>query len=193
MCSGNANADTCQSCEVGFDEQKDDGVINKCLCTNEGEGVPCTHCNDDKTECISCDVGYKLDNGRCIINYSVKAVFDIQSRGETVKLFPSTLFKYWKGLIIDGVEKSPTTNYKFDEIRQYTVYYLVDLSSVSNVDQLFGNNPYLISVAFTPLFGSSNVNSMEKMFQYCTNLISVDFSSIDASSVTSTYYMFLHR
>ena len=192
VCSGNTNADTCQSCEVGFDEEKDDdGVINKCLC-NEGEGVPCIRCNDDKTECISCDVGYKLDNGRCIINYSIKAVFEVQSRGENVKLFPYSLLKYWKELIIDGVEKSPTTNYEFDEIGQHTVYYLVDLSFVSSVDELFGNNDYLVSVAFTPLFGSSNVNTMEKMFQYCTNLISVDFSSIDTSSVTSTYYMFLH-
>ena len=133
-----------------------------------------------------------MDNGRCIINYSIKAVFEVQSRGEKVKLFPYTLSKYCKGLIIDGVEKYPSTNYEFDEIGQHIVYYLVDLSSVSSLDELFGNNAYLISVAFTPLFGSSNVKSMEKMFQYCTNLISVDFSSIDTSGVTSTYYMFLH-
>ena len=79
VCSGNEKADICQSCELGFEEQKENGVINKCLCKNEGEGVPCTRCNDDKSECISCDVGYKLDKGRCILNYSIKAVYDIQS------------------------------------------------------------------------------------------------------------------
>ena len=192
VCSGNEKADTCQSCELGFEEQKENGVINKCLCKNEGEGVPCTRCNDDKSECISCDVGYKLEKGRCILNYSIKAVFDIQSRGQKVNLFPYTLSKYWKGLIIDGVEESTSVTYVFNEIGLHTVYYLVDLSSVSRVDQLFGSNAYLISVAFTPLFGSSNINSMEKMFQYCKNLISVDFSSIDTSKVTNTFQMFLH-
>ena len=40
-----------------------------------GDDDKCLECDLKKNQCSKCNLGYKLINGKCIINYSFKATY----------------------------------------------------------------------------------------------------------------------
>ncbi len=69
---------------------------------------------------------------------------------------------------------------------------VTNLCTSSNTDcwSLFVNCSKLKTITGLETFDTSNVVSMQTMFNGCTNLTSVDLSSFDTSKVTSMYQMF---
>ena len=56
---------------------------NSCII---GEEEKCLTCNYDNNKCSSCNIGYKLSNGECILNYSLKAIYNIKKENEDVEI-----------------------------------------------------------------------------------------------------------
>ena len=59
--------------------------INQSQC-EIGEEEKCLSCDSDNITCISCNLGYKLLNGKCILNYSFKEIYQINNENEIITL-----------------------------------------------------------------------------------------------------------
>ena len=63
-------------------------IITSCQYHCEiGKEEKCLSCDSDNITCTSCNLGYKLLNGKCILNYSFKAVYQTNSENEKISLF----------------------------------------------------------------------------------------------------------
>ena len=194
-CEGNSTSNICTSCKNGLETKyNENNEIEKCICEEGIEEEKCDKCNENKSECIQCHLGYKLVNGACVLNYSFKAVYQTESRYENVDLYYGSFSsKQLKEMIIDGeIIEKPSYRHIFEDIGIHIVYFLVDLTTLTSFSKKFFGNNYLISIAFTSLFGKTNINSLEEMFYSCKTLISVDFSNFDTSKVTRMNRMFLN-
>ena len=76
------------------EEKKEEKIIYTC---EEGEEDKCLKCENNI--CISCNPRYNLENGICIANYSLKAIYEPVYDNAKVKLidisFPSKLVLYF--------------------------------------------------------------------------------------------------
>ena len=94
---------------------------------NIGKEEKCLSC--DKTLCGSCNPGYKLINGTCLINYSFKAIYQSTLTNETIFFFNNFPLEDIDQMIIDGEYSSITNNYTFESIGQHSIYLLKFLNS----------------------------------------------------------------
>ena len=72
---------------------------------------------------IECNIGYKLVNGKCFIDYIIKAIY-LSKANENIRLISDeySLNKIRK-MIIDGKIVNPTKNFTFNENGRYTILY----------------------------------------------------------------------
>ena len=84
----------------------------------------------DKSLNQECDIGYKLVDGKCVINYSFKAEYDTFRDIEQVELIKEIGPEAIKELIIDGFEIRPVTKYIFQKKGPHTVYMLLDMDKI---------------------------------------------------------------
>ena len=89
------------------------------------------------------------------------------------------------GLKVKDEEVKPTGTYQFPSSGYYKVYLLGDISSHSSLYQMFNMNYEMISINFTSKFNTSNINSINNMFQSGSNLISIDASVLDTRKVAN--------
>ena len=66
-----------------------------------GEDEKCLNCDSTNNLCSKCYPWYKLDNGKCIINYSLKAIYFTENSDQQISLFSTSLQKAIKEIIID--------------------------------------------------------------------------------------------
>ena len=86
-CYERNNVNLCIFCMRDFIPIYENGIIN--LCQNGcdiGKEEKCLSCDSDNIKCLSCNIGYKLVNGKCILNYSFKAVYQIKNENERIRL-----------------------------------------------------------------------------------------------------------
>ena len=195
QCQGPIDDIECADC--GFLKSvKVDGKIKQCINTCEtGPEEMCKTCHTKKIECTSCNIGYKLVDGKCRPDFFIKAVYDIQSAGYC-DLFNSNRLSSVVRLIVDGKDISPIVNrYEFEELKEYTVY--IKLKMVTNLvtGEFFSKIPYLKSVIFSDFYEDSPKVpdiGFHSLFRECTNLVSVDFSKISYtySNTLHFYYIF---
>ena len=91
----------------------------------------------EKKEIIRCDVGYKLVDGKCVINYSFKAEFKTQRDMEEVEFIKTVHEDAIKELIVDGRNIKPTTIFEFEKKGLHTVHMLLDMDKVENLNGMF--------------------------------------------------------
>ena len=84
-CSGTKNSRKCKSCITYYSPIYEGNEIVKCLC-EEGEKDKCMKCDRIKNECIACNEGYTLLNGKCF-PYSFKAIYNSTSLSHSTDLF----------------------------------------------------------------------------------------------------------
>ena len=79
-----------------------------------------------------------------------------------------------------------------DDTTTNTLYIQGDKEIFANYNcrSLFGDLGNLKSIENINLLNTSNVTDMDKMFEYCSNLINLDLSSFDTSNVTNMHCMF---
>ena len=191
-CEGTINSNICTLCLYGFTPIFENGEIIQCKprCQIGTEGK-CKTCHETEDLCTSCNVGYKLINGECILNYSFRATYLSETPYEKVFLI-NGFSNFIKLLIVDGEEVEITGMYhNFPEPKIHEVYVLINIpTTFSGYDSLFYNCQKLLSIHFTPLFNTSYVENMSMMFAQCYKLTSIDVTVFDTKKVVRMAKMF---
>ena len=153
-------------------------LSSKCLTTHE-----------NSQECKTCSPGDKLQDGKCLVNYSFKAVYHTESPNEKVSFFsfPKNIINE---MIINETKIEPTTSYTFTVVGDHTIYALIDMNKCFTLGGAFNGIKQLTSIEFTPLFNTERVNEMNFMFQNCESLTSIDVSNLNTKNVINMEYMF---
>ena len=183
-CNGTYSNNQCTDCG-DLESVYLNGKIIACNNTCEtGLEEKCLSCHKSKIECTSCNIGYKLVNGKCKPDFFIKAIYDVKKTGYWDLFYASK--SYFTQLIIDGKNITNTEkSYYFETIGEHIAYFKFRMTggSSSNMNSLFYENEYLKTVVFSSFDeGLSNNKhpdfSFSATFQNCKNLISVDFSKI---------------
>ena len=190
-CEGNIYNDRCLSCMNSFipyyDEQM---IIKKCSKPCEkGENEKCLTCLEDK--CGSCHKGYNLVNGKCILNHSIRGIYESNIDKENILLINENYIKYIREMIIDGKpRKKISYNYTFRKVGIHTVIILLNTTNLDSGEKMFFNVTKLISINFTRMFNTDKMKTMRKMFKDCNNLISIGLSEFKTGKVEDFSFMF---
>ena len=192
-CFGNKTSNICTKCNSNLKESYESDInrtIIACkLPCETGNEDKCLRCDNIRNECIGCNIGYKLVNGKCTLNYSFKAIYKQNSSNETINLINRGSIKE---MIIDGQKiKNPSKDYSFKDIEIHEIYILINMEDYGNsLDNLFSDVNRMISISFTSLFNISKATSMKYFFASCSKLESIDLSNFNTKSVTNLENMF---
>ena len=183
-CHGEVNKVTCDSFE-GFEN-----CVKKTCETGPKE--KCLTCNVEDGTCTSCNLGYLLVDGKCILNYHYYGTYISTTPNEKVNLmyyFGGNI----KKMIIDGEEiKNPTYYYVFPEPKIHEVYVLYRLPTMVDYNGVFSGCSKLLTIEFTPLFNISHVSTLNGFFANCHQLKSVDVSVFDTRNVDTVAKFFMY-
>ena len=141
-------------------------------------------------KCLLCQPNYKLVRGRCMINYSIKAVYHSDYENENVQLIyklPSEIIE----MTVDNTKVKPSTSYIFPSIGYHTVYFLFDLSKTNSLSRMFYLVDKLSGISFTPIFNSENITDISFMFCFCKSLKYIDlhnFNTINTVNMNFTFH-----
>jgi len=191
-CYGNKTSNNCTKCNSNLKEGYESGtnrtIISCKLPCKTGTEDKWLICDNIRNECIECNIGYKLVNDTCILNYSFKAKYKQNSINETIRLIN-------RGSIIemniDGKKVEPSLVYSFKDTKIHEVYALINIeyygSSLHDSFQLLNR---MISIEFTSLFDTSKITRMSHMFCNCQNLESININNFDMKEVKDISYLF---
>ena len=189
-CKGNKNENYCISCKESYflfyDAKKGNKICVK-MC-EKGENEKCLTCN--KNECGSCNKGYLLINGKCLVNYSFKAMYKTNNEKENINLINKKYLNDIIELVIDGEEITPTYNYTFTRSGLHNVTMLLNTPNMDSGKMMFYNISNLISVNFTDLFDTTNMLTMKGMFKDCINLELLNLTEFNTIKIKDFSYMF---
>ena len=189
-CSGNKKKNICSSCMASFMPiySKKKHIKNCVKMCEEGENEKCLKCKEN--ECRSCNIGYKLKKGKCILNHSIKAIFKTNHKKENIILINKNYINDIVELIIDDENVTPSYNHTFPTKGKHKVFMSLKNDSLDSGKMMFFNITNLISINFTSEFGSKNMINMRGMFKNCINLKSIELSNFNTSNVIDFSYMF---
>ena len=187
-CSGSALNPSCLSCE---NHTIPDSEIDTKNCKVQiGEGPFCKTADAINNECVSCNDGYNLENGKCILNYHFKAIFKTRTKNEDVKL----IGKYYyivEEMIVDGKKLDKNVkSFTFENKGDHIVYYKIKLPKNGSLLGMFEGLKKMTSISFSELFDFSYVTNMNRMFYDCQNLKNIDLSGINSQNLENMEYMF---
>ena len=147
-CSGTKESNICTSCFSNYFPFKENNELIKCNPCEIGEDDKCLSCSEEINQCSNCNIGYKLENGKCVINYSFKATYetfkDIEQINFTKTLSPEMILD----LIIDGEKIRQNNKHIFQKKGIHSVYILLDLDKIDSLDNMFSGIKWLTSIAF---------------------------------------------
>ena len=168
------------------------------ICNDNSENNECILCNDDfeaiydnnqkiiKCNRIyetSCDIGYKLVNGKCKVDYLIKVTYLTNTENQRINnLFNFNYVNYISRMIIDGKDVDPCYAYNFPNKGYHTVYYKFKESSSPSSNELFFNCTEITEVSFSNFNEYVPFLSFQSLFIRCTQLTSVDLSKISFGS-----------
>ena len=181
-CNGTYEYNECTNCGNLIAVYENNTII-KCNNTCEtGPEEQCLTCYQDKIECSSCNIGYKLVDGKCKPDFLIKAIYKVKAEGDTIQLFNSFGATSINQMIIDDKKFTTIKNeYQFQEAGNHTLYLKFEKTednSKPSYERLFMDNKNIISAYFSD-FNEYNSNiDFSNLFLRCTNLISVDMSKL---------------
>ena len=191
ICQGNMLSNICTSCKPYLTPIIEKNIIKYCIYSCEtGLKEKCRACDEIKNECSSCNTGYLLQNGKCILNYSFKAKYLTEYKNQNIKILNNYHQNIIQMIIDDKIFPVPTKNYTFASPGNHTIYFLLNINNISTLNSLFKDCTNLISLSFTELFDTSHVKNMSEMFFYCTGLTSLDISKLNTKEVLDMSKMF---
>ena len=192
ICYGNKTESTCTSCGY-YTPIYENNEIKFCNYTCEtGTEDKCLTCDEKRNECSSCNIGYKLINGKCIINYSFIAKYRTYGINQNIKLIYSDYKDNIIELIIDNEKKEPCVEYTFEQVGEHIVYFLLNITHISSLNELFFYIDTLTSVSFSKSFDTRHIKSINYMFSYCYSLTSIDFNYINTTNIEEMTHIFMY-
>ena len=159
-------------------------VLAKC---EIGDEEKCLTCN--KRKCGSCNIGYKLSNGKCVLDYSIKAEYFSNAMGQTKLIFERFIYQVTE-IIVDGEKKEPSVYYYFNTSGIHKVYFKMDISNITSLAYLFAGITNMTQIYISPLFNTQNITSMERLLSGCSKLSSMDLSHLNTENVLNMNSMF---
>ena len=150
-----------------------------------GEEEKCLECDSTKNICSSCNLGYKLINGECILNYSFKATYYSNSDNKTITLINSSYVKDIIEISLDDKTIPISQNYTFPYAGNYTLYFLMKNPSTNSLSQMFRRIDNITSIYFTSKYNTENVTDISSMFEYCSSLYSINLSNFNTKNVNN--------
>ena len=154
-----------------------------------GEDDKCLLCdNKRKNKCSKCNPGYKIVNGKCILNYSFKAVYHTYKNNEIIKIINNSSNLIYMN--IDGNNIESCNYYNFTTSGNHTVFYLMNTTNLTSINSLFYRINKLIYIYFSEIFNSENITDMSKLFYGCASLKSINIKNLNTKNVNNMEYMF---
>ena len=188
VCSGSSIYSICSKCERYTITEKEE-QITKCS-QQSGEGPLCKSVNKDRSECTNCNIGYILEEGKCVLNYHFQAVFKTRTKNESVKLIDKYYYNIAE-MIVDGEKlEKPVKEYIFENKGEYTVYYKIKKEDNTSLVGMFEGLTKMISISFSEKFNFDGIKNMNRMFYDCESLTNIDLSNINTQNVEMMNYMF---
>ena len=182
-CFGTKDSNLCSSCISNFFPFYENNILKSCNPCDIGKEDKCLACDEEINKCAKCNIGYKLENGKCILNYSFRAIYFANS-DKQVNLIHSNYKDKIKEIIIDekitNKEGTQRLNYGY-----HIVYILLDMNLITETSSMFSSSPDIEEVYFSSLFNNIDIKSMNNMFSGCKGLTSIDFSNFKIKNVTS--------
>ena len=171
--------DYCLECKSGYDELLDEeNVVISCSKACEiGSDNKCKSCSIENNNCGSCNDGFYLEGGMCLIkDYDIIAEYETQDKEGFIKLMNSNCIKY---MIFDGLYYD---FYPFSFIHAgkpgiYKAY--IKFSDYCSYPYLFANNNNIKNIVFFDNFNSLGIDLMNEGFYNSPNLESVDMSNLN--------------
>ena len=197
-CSGTTKNNICTKCQEDFIpvyEEKNNNnnkLIKACVKNSDISEIEKKSSNDknDINVGVNCNIGFKLENGKCILNYSFKAIYKTHKNEETIILIHKNYINEIIELIIDNKNVTPSYNYTFSKGGEHEVLMLLNTNNLETNKMMFYNISNLISINFTNLFDTSNILNMKGMFKDCLNLNILNISVFNTNKVTDFSFMF---
>ena len=112
-----------------------------------GEEEKCLTCNG--INCASCNIGYKLIEGKCILNYSFKATYDSKKNNSYISLINENYLQNIVEMNIDGRNVESNNSYIFPSSGKHTVYMLLDIINDTSLEKLFYFVQDMVSISFS--------------------------------------------
>ena len=181
-CSGTKESNICSKCTSTSFPFYENNALTKCNPCDIGEDDKCLVCDEGINKCSKCNIGYKLENGKCILNYSIKAIYYADKK-KSVTLINSNYKSKIKEILIDGINQTNINNAYMLEYGNHTVFILLDMNSLPQ--KMFDGCGGLEEIYFSSQFRNIEIKSLEYMFNGCTYLNSIDFSNFIINNVTS--------
>ena len=142
-----------------------------------GPNEKCTSCN--KKECGSCNLGYKLENGKCIPNYALKGTYQTSNKNEFIPIINDIYVPYISELIIDNQNISnPSCRHLFPEEGEHNIIFIFKKEELISMKMMFNGISNLITIVFGTDFSNYNIVNMKGIFSNCKNLKNVEFQSM---------------
>ena len=113
-----------------------------------GEDSKCLTCEKDK--CGSCNTGFKLSEGKCLINYSFKAIYNITLDNQTIDLINFSTNDI-NEIFLDNDKIEPSKNYTFKSKGVHKLYVLLNTNEKESLSEMFYNVQNMISISFSDL------------------------------------------
>ena len=85
-CSGTKESNVCSLCIPNYFPFYENNILKSCNLCEIGENDKCLSCVEGKNKCSKCNYKYILENGKCIPNFSFKALYYVSSISDKVKL-----------------------------------------------------------------------------------------------------------
>ena len=183
ICLGNEYSDICLSCIYHYIPIYKNYIMEQChyFCGINEKNIYSS--DDNKNDTKSCDYGYILIDGKCILNYSFKAIYKTSKIDETISLINSSFLFNIKEMIIDNEIIMPSPQYTFSKAGEHSAYFLMDLNNIKSLYGLFAYVKNMYSISFTSCFDTENIVDMSILFYNCTNLETVDVSNFNTINV----------
>ena len=156
---------------------------------DKGENEKCLTCQGD--HCGSCNIGYKLKEGKCVFTYSFKATYEAVTLNKMVKLFNYDEKKTFKIINVQfngrNYNSIPTNDFPLPSEGKYELYVLLVITETTSFYEMYSNLERLISISFSEDFNTKNISNMTRMFAYNDNLVRVNISFFNTENVESMY------
>ena len=141
-------------------------------------------------QCMICKNGYQLNNGKCVINHSFKAIYYSSHKNENIQLISDIYEKFIEELIIDNELKTPSTHYISLEPGLHKIMISLNVNKLNSTAKMFYGMSNMIDLKITKNFGNENLESMKEMFKDCKNLKTVVFENHNYKYITDLSHMF---
>ena len=95
-------------------------------------------------------------------------------------------------MIVDGIQvkEKQNTFYIFPSSGNHIVYTLININNCTSLNNLLEGATNMTSISFTTEFNTENVENINFMFDYCSSLISINFSNLNTKNIRTMEGMF---